>query len=596
MKVADYVAEFIASQGVRHLFLISGGGIMHLLDSVSKQKDVELICNFNEQASSICADSYGQYTNKLGVCLVTTGPGGTNAVTGIAASFLDSTPVLAISGQCKTADFARLRHVRQFGAQEVDIVSIVRPITKYAVTITHASEIAYHLEKAVYLAQEGRKGPVWLDIPLDIQAAEIDPAQLQHFDPAQEGIGQPKPILEEPVQRIYDYLNQSQRPCLLVGGGAAGAQKDFRALAERLQIPVLTSWRAKDFMPQEHELYFGAPGIPAPRYANYVLQNCDLLVIIGCRLNPALTAYDEEHFACQAQKIIIDMDPFEIEKLDMAFAEKIVADAGEVIREMIRQSAADQQPDRTQWLRFCRQMKQKYPLLAEQQPLDQENRTDGYVFAHKLSALCQEDDVLIGSSSGRTCGISHMALEIKEGQRFISSMGLGSMGFVIPSAIACCLASGKKRTIALEGDGSLQHNIQELQLIQNYQLPIKLFIFSNSGYASIYMMQHHNFSDNFAACHPETGVSFPTIQDIAKTYQLNYYRIDNNDMIDQVLAQVMADSTPVLCEVIGSIHFDEIPKSLTIAHKDGTFTSSSLENLYPFLSAEELLENMPDWK
>ncbi len=598
MKVSDYVAEFIVKLGVKDIFLISGGGMMHLLDSVGNNDNLNLVCNLNEQASSICADSYAQYTNNIGVCMLTTGPGGTNAITGIAASYLDSVPVLAISGQCKTADFASLRNVRQFGAQEVDIVSIVKPITKYAVKITKNEEIRYHLEKAVYLATTGRKGPVWLDIPLDIQAAQIEPEKLEGFNPPKEDLETIKEGLVPSIERIYELLMHAKRPVLLVGGGvvSAGAQEEIKRLVKKLKIPVLATWRAKDLFAEDNGLYFGAPGIPTTRYSNYVLQNSDLLIIIGTRLNPALTAYDEPHFGFQAKKVIVDIDENEIIKLNMVFEEKICIDAKVFLNEMLKIENQYTLPKYSEWIAFCNKMKVKYPIISEKQPIDNHGLTDGYYFMDKLSRYCNENDVIIGSSSGRTCGISHMAFEVKKGQRFISSMGLGSMGFVVPSAIASCLASGKKRTIALEGDGSLQHNIQELQLIKNYSLPIKLFILSNSGYASIYMMQKNNFENRFAACNEHTCVAFPNIQDIAKVYDLQYYCIEKNEQVEEVLKRAMSDSKPVLCEIKASIYFDEIPKSMTVVHPNGTFSSSKLENLYPFLSEEELRENMPQWE
>ncbi len=598
MKVSDYVAEYIVKLGVKDIFLISGGGMMHLLDSVAKNNDLNLVCNLNEQASSICADSYAQYTNNIGVCMLTTGPGGTNAVTGIAASYLDSVPVLAISGQCKTADFASLRNVRQFGAQEVDIVSIVKPITKYAVKITNKEEVRYHLEKAIYLAKTGRKGPVWLDIPLDIQAAQIEPEKLEGFNPPKQDLSMIKEDLDPAISRIYELLMHSKRPVLLIGGGvvSAEAQEEIKRLVKKLHIPVLATWRAKDVFAEDDLLYFGAPGIPTTRYSNYVLQNSDLLIIIGTRLNPVLTAYDEPHFGLQAKKVIIDIDENEINKLNMEFIEKVCTDARLFISKMLERCDEYSLPDYTTWINFCQQMKQKYPLLEEKQPVDNEGLTDGYYFMNKLSEYCDEKDVIIGASSGRACGISHMAFELKEGQRFMASLGLGSMGFVVPAAIGGCLASGKRRTIALEGDGSLQHNIQELQLIKNYDLPIKLFILSNSGYASIYMMQKNNFKSQFAACDAQTYVSFPKVEDIAKTYELNYYCIENNEDVERVLSKVMGDTRPILCEIKASIYFDEIPKSMTVAHPNGTFSSSKLENLYPFLSEEELRENMPQWE
>lgn len=598
MKLSDYVAQFLVSIGVRDLFLISGGGMMHLLDSVGKHPGLNLICNLNEQASSICADSYGQFTNDLGVCMLTTGPGGTNAVTGIAASFLDSTPVLAISGQCKTADFASIRGVRQFGAQEVDIVSIVTPITKYAVTVTEPNQIRYHLEKAVYLAKHGRKGPVWIDIPLDVQGAQVEVETLPGFDPAAEGLIPPAPDLEGPLERIFALLRRARRPLFLIGGGlvGSGARQNFRQLARKTGVPVLATWRAKDVFCGDDPLYFGAPGIPTTRYSNYILQNSDLLLVIGTRLNPALTAYDEPHFAFQAKKVIVDIDPNEIKKLNIHWEEEVVCDAAVFVSAMLRKAEGSQLPAYEAWRAFCTMLKGKYPIEREVQPYNGDGLTDGYALAARLSQRMQETDVFVGSSSGRTCGISHMAISLKPGQRFISSMGLGSMGFTVPSAIACCLASGKSRTLALEGDGSLQHNIQEVQLIRTYQLPIKLFILSNGGYASIYMMQKNNFAGRYAACIPDTKLEFPSVREIAAAYHLTYYAIRSNDEIDSVLDAVMADDAPVLCEVCTSIYFDEIPKSMTVAHPDGTFSSSKLENLYPFLPEEEVAQNMPHWE
>lgn len=597
MKISDYIADFLAELGIKDIFLISGGGMMHLLDSVGNEPRLNLVCNLNEQASSICADSYGQFTNQLGVCMLTTGPGGTNAVTGIAASYLDSTPVLAISGQCKTSDSASLRGVRQFGAQEVDIVSIVKPITKYAQKITDKTKIRYYLEKAIYLAQHGRKGPVWLDIPLDIQAAQIEPEELESFDPVKEYGASAGFECSQTVKHVYELLKSANRPAILVGGGVtlSGAREEIKSLIKALKVPVLSTWRAKDIFTSDFPGYYGSPGVPGLRSSNYILQNCDLLIVLGTRLNNALTAFDQQHFAFQAKKVIVDVDPKEIEKLKIEFEETLVCDAGEFIRQMLVGIKDYELPKYDAWFEFCDRMMEKYPLDKEIQPDQPDGFTDGYLLAQKISKLSDKNDIWAGSSSGRACGISHMAVQLKEGQRFISSLGLGSMGFTVPSAISCCIASGNRRTLAIEGDGSLQHNIQELQLITSYQLPIKLFILENGGYASIYMMQKNNFKSNFCACNPETHVSFPEMEQIAKMYGLDYYQINCNNEIEPVLEKVMADNRPVLCKVKISLYFNEIPKSMTIAHPDGTFSSSRLENLYPFLPEEEVAENMPDW-
>jgi acetolactate synthase-1/2/3 large subunit len=594
MKVSDYVASFLTENGIKNLFLISGGGIMHLLDSVANKEGLNLVFNLNEQATGICADSYAQYTNHLGACLVTTGPGATNAITGCAGAWLDSSPVLFISGQTKTEDMGQLKGLRQYGAQEIAIVPMVKPITKYAVIIMKAEEIRYHLEKAVYLATHGRKGPVWIDIPLDIQGSQVEVENLKGFDAESEGLQEVYTIEEEIISQVYELINMSERPVVLMGHGvtASGKGEKLRGLLNEFKIPVLATWRAKGIYGDEDELFMGLPGIPAMRYSNYVLQNSDFLLIIGSRLNPAITAYAQGNFAPKAVKVIIDIDSNEINKSQIPFALKINTEAGAFTESLIDNKEKYINKSRVSWSNYCVNIKEKYPLSKEIQPINNEGKVDGYMFAEKLSDYMKMEDVFIGSSSGRTCGISHMAIKLKQGQKFITSMGIGSMGWCLPSAISSCIASCKRRTIVFEGDGSLQHNIQELALINTYKLPIKIFIYSNSGYSSIYTMQKNNFNSNFAGCTKESGVHFPNIESIAKMYNLKYYVIRSNSEIDQVMEKVMRDDTAVLCEVQGSINFDEIPKSQTIVNNDGTLSSSRLEYLYPFIDIEDHNKSM----
>lgn len=597
IKVSDYIADFLVKNKIKDLFLISGGGMMHLLDSVGKRKDLNLVFNLNEQTSAICAESYGQYTNHLGACMVTTGPGATNAVTGCAGAWGDGTPVLFISGQCRTDQMGQLRGLRLYGAQEIAIIPMVRPITKYADIILKPEDVRYHLEKAVYLATHGRKGPVWLDIPLDIQSAMVDVQSLKAFYPAQENFCKPNPLNKSDIEKFYQLLNESKRPLILIGHGVIAAERkpEIRKIVEDFQIPVLSTWRAKEVFLDEEELFMGNPGIPAPRYSNYVLQNCDLLLIIGTRLNPAITAYDEANFAPYAKKVIVDIEQGEVTKLNIKFEITFIQDAADFIDGLLENKKLYQIKDRSEWLNYCKLIKRKYPLIQEKQPIDNENKTDGYLFADKLSVFSKTTDVFVGASAGRACGISHMAYRLKSGQRFITSMALGSMGWCIPSAISCCIASGKQRTLVIEGDGSLQHNIQELKLITTYHLPLKIFILSNGGYSSIYAMQKNNFSSNFTGCNPFSGLEFPDIEKIAAAYKLPYCIIENNSMIETVLADCMNDNEPCLCEVRISENFDEIPKSVTIVNSDGTFSSCRLENLYPFVAEEEQKENLPEW-
>ncbi|HPF88212.1 MAG TPA: thiamine pyrophosphate-binding protein [Candidatus Limiplasma sp.] len=598
IKVSDYISQFLVDQGIRHLFLIPGGGMMHMLDSVASQKDLDLVFNLNEQASGICAESYGQFTNHLGACLLTTGPGATNAVTGCAGAWLDSTPALYISGQCKTEQMGQLKGLRIYGAQEVAIIPMVKPITKYAVTVLDPAEIRYHMEKAVYLATHGRRGPAWIDVPLDVQGAHVELETLKGFDPAAEGYIENSAVSTDDLKSLYDLINRAERPVILIGHGvvASGQQQAIRSMAEAFQIPVLATWRAKGVFGDEESLYMGCPGVPAPRYANYVLQNADFVLILGTRLNPAITAFDEPHFAYQAKKVMVDIERAEIDKLSIPFAMTFAADLGDFIPAMLSQKKFYQAKPREPWKAYCAAIKAKYPLDREAQPYDNEGKTDGYRFAKALSDRSKVSDVFVGSSSGRSCGISHMAYELKQGQSFVTSMGLGSMGWCVPSAISCCFASGKRRTLVLEGDGSLQSNIQELALISQYHLPLKLFIFSNHGYASVYTMQRNNFNNNFAGCDPQSGLGFAPPKEVAATYGLPYYLIESDEQIDAVLDEIMKDNRPCLCEIIGSLKFDEIPKSMTIANKDGTFSSSLLENLYPFLPEQEQLDNMPNWE
>ncbi len=596
-KVSDYIAQFLVDQGIRDLFLISGGGMMHLLDSVKRQEGLNLVFNLNEQASGICADSYAQFTNHLGACMVTTGPGATNAVTGCAGAWVDGSPAMFISGQCKTEQMGQLKGLRIYGAQEIAIIPMVKPITKYAEIILKKEDVRYHLEKAVYLATHGRKGPVWIDVPLDVQGAQVETDQLRPFCPSEEGYDKKDEIAPEQIKEVYRLLNEARRPAVLIGHGVVSADRkqEIRRFVEECRIPVLATWRAKGVFGDEEELYMGSPGAPTVRFSNYVLQNCDFLLILGTRLNPAITIYDEPHFAEKARKVIVDIEQGEMDKLAIDFTLKIRADVADFIDALEEYRGEYRAADRTAWLAYCEKMKKKYPLNKEKQPMDNEGKTDGFLFAEKLSEVSCRDDVFVGSSSGRTCGISHMAYRLKQGQRFVTSMGLGSMGWCVPSAIACCIASGKHRTLVLEGDGSLQHNIQELQLIDTYRLPVKIFVFSNEGYASIYTMQKINFHSNFAGCQEASGLRFPSMEAVARTYHLQYYRIENNMQIEEVLGRCMADDAPCLCEVLMSINFDEIPKSVTIANADGTFTSSKLENLYPFVEEEEQRENMPEW-
>lgn len=588
MKVSDYIIRRLEEHGVKDVFLLSGGGMMHLLDSVFRSRIIHPWCNLHEQASAICASAYAQATGGLGVCMVTSGPGATNAVTGAVDAWIDSEPVLVISGQAKTSDLVGNRGVRQCGSQEVNITAMMQPVTKYAVSIQDKTLVKYHLDKAIYLATHGRKGAVWVEVPLDIQGAQIEESELVEFNPVAEGLVSRFSVSDEDIDEILDMLKAAKRPLILAGKGVqADSMGDMlRNFCHELQIPALTTWRAKMVFADDDEFYFGHPGSPGPRYANWIVQTCDFLLTIGSRLNQALTAFNEEHFACCAKRVLVDIDVHEITKLHMDFAKIIVCDAATFVSRLCRRGAGLQPLDTADWLRFCRAAKAAYPVGKERQPKAR-SQTNMYYFAEKLSRFTRKDDVIVQSPTGRSCTVIGLAYARKEGQVEIGSMGLGSMGFAIPGAIGACIACGKRRTITLDGDGSLQHNLQELALLRGYGLPVKLFIMNNNGYSSISVMQDNHFASHYAGCGPESGVFLCNAKKLADLYDLNYYAIHGDSEIVPVLDEVMADDEPVLCEIFADRTFDEIPKAASRLNPDGTMSSSVLEDLYPFLPKEE---------
>lgn len=592
IRLSDYVFQYLKSRGVDTVFTLTGGGIMYLVESMGRS-GMQYVCCHHEQACSIAAQAYGMYEEKLCVCLVTTGPGGTNALTGLAAAYMDSTPVLFISGQVKREDSASLRGVRQFGAQENDIISMAKPVCKYAATVENPEDILFHLERAIDEATGGRKGPVWLDIPLDVQTAVISEDRLHGVpgDPQGRKENLSTPPLKEQAAYTMHCLGQSHRPVILVGQGAvsAGVLEEAEAFARRYQIPVLTTWRATWIMDSGDELYFGSPGLQAPRYSNLILQSCDFLLVLGSRLDNMITAFDEEHFAWQAKKVIVDIDAEEISKLKMTQVYPVVEDAGVFLRALIceGEGAADSEehPDRPSWLRSCRRIRERYPIREEVRGTGE--GINLYLAAEMISSLCTAQDTVVISSTSRCNTAGHIAFRHKKGQHTVSSMGLGSMGFALPSAVGAWFANGRNRVIVLEGDGSLQLNIQELQTIAYYGVDAKIFVFDNNGYAAIKQMQDRNFSGHHVGSTPDSGVAMPDFGKLANAYGIPYLRAETDEELDGVIHRAMEMSGAVLCDLKGSLDFDEIPKCISsVDSETGRRVSAHLENPYPFRTEE----------
>jgi acetolactate synthase-1/2/3 large subunit len=592
MKLSDYVIRRVAEE-VRHVFLLPGGGCMHLVDSVGRCKDIEYVCSLHEQACAIEADAYGQYTNNLGVALVTTGPGGTNTITGVAAAWLESTPCLFISGQVKLADLAADRGVRQMGFQEINIVRIVESITKYAVTVTDPASIKYHLEKALFLARKGRPGPVWVDIPLDVQAAKINETELNGFEPAEIGNPLDQDLLKRQVSEAIKLLNQAERPIILVGNGVRLAKGigEFSELIEILQVPVLTTWKAIDFLPEEHPLFIGRPGSIGQRGANFAQQNSDWILILGARLDLGQTGYNHRHFARAAKKVMVDVDPAEIRKIDMRIEVPVCADARTFIREFIHQRRSIMPRDRSAWWVRCREWRAKYPVVLPEY-WEEEHGVNTYALVDLLSDEMAGDDLLVPGSSGACSEITMQALRVKKGMRILNSQGLGPMGFGIPASIGACLASGKKRTVCIDGDGGFQLNIQELETVRRLNLPIKFFVLNNNGYASIRQTQRTYFNGHYVASSPSSGLTLPDIIKVASAYGLATMKIENHSHIRECARKVLEQNGPVICDVKISPNQVTAPRLSSMQRADGTMVSKPLEDLWPFLNRDEFYANM----
>ena len=471
IKIADYVMDFIYKRGVKDVFLIPGGGCIHLVDSLGRHPGLNYVCNLHEQASAVAAEAYAQYTNNLGVALVTTGPGGTNAVTAVAAAWLDSTPLMIISGQVQKKDMVNNRGTRQIGFQEIQSTKLVESITKYAAVIDDPKYVRYHFEKAYHEATTGRPGPVWLDIPLDIQAAELEVNGLLGYSPAME----PPRIEEETIDSIIDEINRAERPVLLAGNGVrlSKCEKQLHELVDILKIPVLTTWKGIDFFAEDHECYVGRPGIAGQRGANFTQQNADLIITIGARLDHGQTAYQAHNFARDAVKVIVDIDPFEIRKMGEV-EYPIFADAREFIAKLLARKMQINN-DNSDWLAIAKRWQAKYPVVLDEYwaPTDLVNN---YVFIDVLSSLMEPTDLLIPGSSGACSEVTMQAFKVKDGMRIFNSEGLGPMGFGIAASMGGCIASGRKHTVCVDGDGGFFMNVQELEVVRREALPIKFFV------------------------------------------------------------------------------------------------------------------------
>lgn len=581
IKLSDYVWAFLSNQGIKHVFMFPGGGAMHLLDSLGRNENIQNITLLHEQACAMAAETYARISYNMGAVLVTTGPGGTNAITGVAAAWLESTPIIVISGQAKRSDLKGDSGVRQKGNQEIGITEIVSSITKYAVLVDDPKDIRFHLEKAVFEAKNGRPGPVWIDIPLDVQGAMIDDNNLRRFLPTQV-INYP--ISKKNIKDIVALLKKSVRPVIIAGQGVErrNGKETFRKLVNTLGIPVLTSWIGTELLEYDSIYNFGKPGMVAPRYSNFAVQNSDLIIAIGTRLDSAMIGYNPADFGPYAEKVIVDIDLAEINKFTFTIKKKIVGDATEFIRLLLEEVTVGWDKEKyIHWLEQCKLWKNEYPVVLKSFK-ESKNLVNPYYFFDILSCCLNDDDVIIPGSSGAIIDVFWLCFKNRKTQRVLATGSLGSMGYGVPAAIGACLAS-EKRTICIEGDGSFQLNIQELASISGMNLPIKIFINDNGGYLSIMNMQRNHFNAHYVGAEKSSGLYLPDIGSVAKAYGFKVFTIYCHDDMETMIHNVLNTEGPALCIVKMNDDVQVQPRVMSRVMPDGTMQSGKLNDMYPFI-------------
>ena len=588
-RVADYIMARIADYGIKHIFYLPGGGAMFLNDALFCEKRLTGVICHHEQACGISAEANGR-TNMagFGVAIVTTGPGATNVLTPVAGAWIESLPMLVVSGQVKRADGLKGRPLRQGGVQEVDVVSMVKPVTKYSITINKPEDVRYHFEEAIWHMRNGRPGPVWLDIPLDVQASIIDPDNLRAFTPT---IKNKSFNFDQQFKKLDSLLTDSKRPILLIGHGVriSGGANDFQLLAEQLGIPCTFTWNASDLLDWNHPLYIGRPGVVAARAPNLAIQNSDLLVSIGCRLDNVVTAYNPKEFARAAKKVVVDIDENELSRHEMMIDLSINMDAKEFIKQWIERNTSKK--DYKKWLEKCTNWKIKYNAL-DGKVFNKNKAISHYQFVDILSDIIPENRLVITGSSGLAIEVLYTVYRNKIGQRMFLTSGLGSMGYGLPAAIGACYGANKNPTICIESDGSLMLNLQELVTMKAQNLPIILIIMNNNGYASIRNTQKNYFEGRYLGTGLSSGLLIPNIILLSKAIGIESKRIVNSQNLLIELKEVINQKGPYVCEVM--LQSEEVlsPKVAAIPQDDGSIISMPLEDMSPLLSISQLESEM----
>lgn len=594
IKLSNYIAQFLVEKGINTTFMITGGGAMHLNDAFGHQQGMKCYYNHHEQASAIAAESYARITNKMALVCVTSGPGGTNAITGVLGGWLDSIPMLVISGQVRFDTTARSTglNLRAMGDQEFDIVKAVGCMTKYSEMVIDPNQIRFCLEKALFLAQSGRPGPCWLDIPLNVQNAIIETDDLESYNPSVLP-DESEPISEEILIEIISKIKTAKRPVINAGNGIriANAHQDFLKLIELLNIPVVTGFNSIDLITNDHVLYAGRGGMLGDRAGNFAIQNADLVLSLGSRLSFRQVGFNYQTWAREAYTIVVDIDPEELKKPTLHVDLPICMDVKLLIQKLISKLGENRNTNHDQWIQQCHLWRKKYPVVLPKH-YEPKEQTNIYAFIQELSKSLPEKSI-VAVGNGSACVVGSQAFIIKNGQRFIMNSAAASMGYDLPAAIGVCVANSEKEVFCISGEGSLQMNIQELQTIITNKLAVKLLVINNKGYHSIRQTQKNFFQNEPIGIGPESGdLGFPAFEKLAIAYGYPYFSCNNNSEIESFISNCLSYQGALIGEVFVDIIQAFEPKSGTKKLEDGSLVSSPLENLFPFLSDEELAENL----
>ncbi len=596
MNVSEFIFNYFAGKGIDTAFMVTGGQAMWLNDAVGKNKKYQIICTHHEQSATMAADAYGRTKNKPAIALVTAGPGAVNAMNGVVGGYTDSSPMIIISGQAALSfvQYQEESGIRQYGVQGIYIKPLVQNVVKYFIIVDDPQKIEYYLEKAYRLATQGRPGPVWIDVPLDMQSAQVDHRFLEHLDVLHDA-----EIYEETantanvkgaVKKAYQLLEKAKRPVFLVGQGVslADARKEFQECINKIRIPVITARLGIDLMESDHELYVGRPGNYGERAANFAIQNADVIFAVGCRLASSLVGHSPKQFGKNAFIYVVDIDQKELDKPGPDVGCKIRLDCKDFFTGMLQAFESYKLPVFDEWTKQCNIWKRKYPVVQPEYALQEP--INSYYFIDRLSC-CASGQATVLVDTGSCFHVACQAWKIKKGQKYLTTGGISSMGYWV-AGLGACVANEKKDTIVITGDGSLQMNIQEFATIRHNNLPIKVFILNNNGYLLIRHTQRNFMEDRFVGESPDTGVWCPDAMKIADAYGIKGIRIRTVEELDVRLEEALSYEGPVICEVMTPDWQLLIPRISSEKMPDGSLKSHNYEDMFPFLPEEELKSNM----